>query len=431
LIRGGLRMPAIISLREAVDEILRSRLELREGDPFFLIVGAGVSAPSIKTSTKLIEDFIAKYNTDKARYGLAEVTPPSTDPIDLYSFWFEKAYPQPILRRNILKVEMAGKPPSPAVLRLAHLLTSRRLCSLVITPNFDDLLYQALFLFGEIPILCDHPATVSRIELDNRDDVQLIHVHGTYQFYDLCNLRGEVVERSSQSLQLGSMSLFLSQLMTHRSPIVVGYAGWEHDVIMTALQERLKSRAASYIYWFCYSTAAYEALPAWLKASDDLRFIVPEQIGRPPTPAEHDNESEHLDLEHDSEATTSRADRVSVLTAVEVLDLLNERFEIDEPQITRDPFEYLASAWSRFLKVRKLLLRAAFFQLRITMTSRALLQGFGTPLSGRTPSGRRRSSCLSRSEPSYGDPDMTARQHSLLRAWQSCFPLQKWVTRPH
>lgn len=122
-----------LSLKEAADELIRTRHGLLEREPFFFIVGAGVSAPNIKTASQFLSDFINKYEDDRARYGLSEVTPPSTDYVDQYSFWFEKAYPQPIMRRNFLKERMSGVPPSPAVLRLAHLATSKKLSSLIIT----------------------------------------------------------------------------------------------------------------------------------------------------------------------------------------------------------------------------------------------------------------------------------------------------------
>ena len=277
-------------------------------------------------------------------FNLAEASPIDDDPMSLYSFWFEKAYPHPSSRRDILKKEMEGKSPSAATLRLAHLLSSRKLSTFVVTSNFDDLLYQALLLFGRPPILCDHPATASRIELDNFEDVQIVHVHGSYNFYDVCNLKGEIAERSDLSQQrVGTMSFLLNQLLASRSPIVIGYSGWENDVIMTALRERLKFRPASLTYWFCYSKQSYESLPVWLQANEYVRFIIPNEVQLQPA---GDDDEQFSDPRHEHTADEAVAVESAAsharMPAVHVFDTLIQKLKISEPLVTRDPFEYLA-----------------------------------------------------------------------------------------
>jgi len=333
-------MSVRLSLKEAVDEIFRTRSEMSDREPFFLIIGAGLSVPSIPTASELQIQLEEKYNKDKIRYNLPDLVPPSTDPIDLYSFWFEKAFPQPIMRRDFLKTLMQGKPPTPAMLRLAHLLISRRLSSLVITPNFDDLLSTALLLFGTHPIVSDHPETVSRIEIGDASTIKIAHVHGSFQFYDCCNLRGEITEQSQIHTRPsgGSMAFFLNQILNHKSPILIGYSGWDHDVILTALKQRLKTRPASHVYWFCHTVASYDRLSRDITDSDYVRFILPE--GKP--------NSASLDLSTSDPHTADvalmhrAAFEPATLQAVDVLDALNERFEIDEPMLTQNPFEHLA-----------------------------------------------------------------------------------------
>jgi hypothetical protein len=60
-----------------------------------------------------------------------------------------------------------------------------------LTTNFDDLLSRSLSLFGIPDLVCSHPRTVERINPENQD-IQIIYVHGTYWFYDCCNLRDEI-----------------------------------------------------------------------------------------------------------------------------------------------------------------------------------------------------------------------------------------------
>src|SRR5450631_3512683 len=66
-----------------------------------------------------------------------------------------------------------------------------------ITTNFDDFISRSLTIFGEPHIVCDHPETIQRIDPET-DDLQIVHVHGTYWFYDCCNLEGEVEARSKK-----------------------------------------------------------------------------------------------------------------------------------------------------------------------------------------------------------------------------------------
>ena len=93
---------------------------------------------------------------------------------------------------------MEGKAISRANFRLAHLLLEKTITNLVLTTNFDDFASRALTLFGQPHIVCDHPGTLERIDL-RAEDVQIIHIHGTYWFYDCCNLKAEISERASAS----------------------------------------------------------------------------------------------------------------------------------------------------------------------------------------------------------------------------------------
>ena len=106
----------------------------------------------------------------------------------------------------------------------------------VFTTNFDDLLAKALALFGQRPNVCDHPLTVPRMTTDT-NLAQIIHVHGSYSFYDCCNLVHDIADRSQNYL----MSLKLDEFLQSHSPLVIGYSGWERDIIMSALKRRLAS----------------------------------------------------------------------------------------------------------------------------------------------------------------------------------------------
>jgi hypothetical protein len=207
--------------------------------PFFFIVGSGISYPSVP-----LADEITTHCRQKAEArGITRTeTTPSNDQSD-YSFWFDKAYPQPVDRQRYLRGLIENKAITAANLRLAHILLSRKISNLVVTPNFDDFLARSLEIFGERHIVSDDPRTVDRIDLDGAD-IQIVHVHGSYRFYDCRNLREELVSRARPSLtSSNTMAAFMDRALAFRSPIVVGYSGREDDVIMAALRRGLEGNA--------------------------------------------------------------------------------------------------------------------------------------------------------------------------------------------
>jgi hypothetical protein len=146
---------------------------------------------------------------------------------------------------------------------------------LVVTTNFDDFLSRALILFGKHHIICDHPRTLERFDLES-EDIQIIHIHGSYWFYDCCNLKGEIVGRAESSPSTPfTMLTLLDQILWRHSPLVVGYSGWEGDVFMGALKRRLSRSLGTNLYWFCYRRSDADSLPGWLKGCPNLRVVAP------------------------------------------------------------------------------------------------------------------------------------------------------------
>jgi len=266
----------VISLAQAVSEIKRA-IEEKDGtgpravhSPFFFIVGAGISYPQVP---------LAKDIEQRCRQKVAQASPGFEPPeagsaFERYAACIEAAYPHAEQRRAFLHGLMRSVRLSAANLRLAHLLGEGRLTNLIFTPNFDEMLSQALRFLGYPVIVCDHPGMTGRLDT-LRDDIQIVHVHGTHWFYDLRNLPNELKKAASRS-PWASLSLpdFLASVLHHRSPLVVGYSGWEGDVLMTSLKRRLKHPLGSNLYWFCYRRGDLEALPAWLKDNEDVRFVM-------------------------------------------------------------------------------------------------------------------------------------------------------------
>ena len=312
--------------------------------PFFFLVGAGISHPPIPLASQIEQHC----NAIAKKYGRAE-EPIRKKPIDTYTHWFEKAYPNRIQRQAYLRKLIERKTISHANFRLAHLLLEKTVAGLVVTPNFDDLLSQALTLFGKTHIVCDHPKTVERIDPE-RDDVQIIHVHGTHWFYDCCNLRGEIEGRAQPSAQTTlTMASKLDYILTGRSPLVIGYAGWEGDVIMSALQRRLQTELPYNAYWFCYRRSEVELLPDWLKSHPDVYFVVPPALeaGRQTVASLSGGESRArgpMKTIPYAEAgqLSGKEGEEPTLSGQKVLDKLIQTTKPKDPGLTMDPLGFFA-----------------------------------------------------------------------------------------
>jgi tetratricopeptide (TPR) repeat protein len=323
---------AAIDIRQAVDQSRRRK----SSSPFFFMVGAGISHPPIPLASAIQEHCI----TEALRYGKT-AGPGSDTPMTGYSHWFEQAYPHPGDRQHYLRQLMESQVISPANFRLAHLILEKSITNLVVTTNFDDFLSRALTLFGRNHIVCDHPRTLERIDL-SANDVQIIHIHGSYWFYDCCNLKDEISDRAKASAATSfTMLAMLDDILRLHSPLVAGYSGWEGDVFMTALQRRLSASLRTNLYWFSYSESDARNLPDWLTGHPQVRIVVPQPKPAPDRPAPSGQGSEPTTREPGANSVSSWD--APVLRAITVFDELIRTFELDAPALTKDPVTFFAS----------------------------------------------------------------------------------------
>jgi tetratricopeptide (TPR) repeat protein len=339
-----------IDLKTAVTmiyQIVDQRAKRKLLSPFFFIAGAGVSNPPIPLAGEIEEQCkqVAQSYDDTS-------APELKSTIDSYSHWMGKAYPAPEELQTYLRGLMENKPISKANLRLAHLLLDGRLARTVFTPNFDDMLRKALELFGQRPLVCDHPMTVGRIRIES-EDIQIVHVHGSYWFYDCCNLRHEISARSEYG---GPVSVLLDQSLRDHSPLVIGYSGWEGDILMSALQRRLSAgKLGNPAFWFCYKRESLDTLPEWLTQSSDVFFVLPDDPGpaaTSPSAAQPFESKSQASLRSGSKAGISDSSLEAMapaLPAITVLDALVLRFEPSRPPLTQNPLSFYVEHLKRLL----------------------------------------------------------------------------------
>lgn len=316
---------AVSEIKQACDDSNAIGSDGSKGrSPFFFFVGSGISYPSIPLAPEI------QRHCEETAKGLgrnAELR--GADPNDAYSQWFKAAYPHRVQRQEYLRGLIKDAPITHANFRLAHLLLRANISNIVVTVNFDDLLSRALTLFGEMPIICDDPRTVERIDPE-KPDIQLIHAHGSYWFYDCRNTSEEILDRARplEDTTL-TMAALLDKTLANRAPLVLGYSGWESDVFMTALKRRLLTPLPFNLYWFCFHRSQASALPNWLKFHPDVYFVVPP-------------EKDNVDVSDSTAKQSDNSHSDPTLDATTVLDALIEKLGGAAPALTKDPLSFFA-----------------------------------------------------------------------------------------
>lgn len=222
--------------------------------PYFFIVGAGISVPEIPCASKIVDickktvkeiddELFKQYEEESEKF--------ADNGMKYYSTWIEYAYPNRINRSQLFKDLCSKSKISSANLMLAQILNSGQFANTVFTTNFDDSLRRALDLIGAENYFCAENMMDNLVISNQTKDIQVVHVHGTFNFYDCANLENEIDDIASRSGTISSSRL-LSSFLSNQAPIIVGYSGWENDVIMKCLKERLTYPTPLQYIWICY-----------------------------------------------------------------------------------------------------------------------------------------------------------------------------------
>lgn len=306
--------------------------------PYFFIVGAGISAPEIPIASEIIKKCKRKCKElDEISYIQFEneTKVHENNPMKYYSEWIEFAYPNRIDRSNLFKGLNAKAKISSANLMLAQILDSKKFANTVFTTNFDDSLKRALNLIGTKEFVSAENAMDNLVVNNHTKEIQIIHVHGTYKFYDCANLEDEITEVAGQSGTISSTRL-LNTFLIDQAPIIVGYSGWESDVIMKCLKERISYPTPLRYIWVCHSTKNYDSLPQWLKVSNNIIFVVPS-----------DNDENCDNGDYIQEFTENINE--SLIDATKFFKRLVYEFKIPTSTVLSNPYQYFSKTISELL----------------------------------------------------------------------------------
>ena len=312
--------------------IIKSTMHHHKSDtyfPYFFIVGAGVSVPEIPSASKIVDLCKEKVKEiDPELYAQYEESTKSflENGMKYYSTWIEYAYPNRIDRSRLFKNLCRKAKISSANLMLAQILHSNQFANTVFTTNFDDSIKKALELMGTKSFFCAENSMDNLVVSNQSKDIQIIHVHGTFDFYDCANLEKEIDDVASQKGVVASSSL-LSSFLSNQAPIIVGYSGWENDVIMQCLKERLKYPTPLQYIWVCYNKKSYLALPDWIKENDSVIFVI--------------SEPDNSDCsENGCTLTWNASSNVDTIDATMFFKRIISNFKLKAPLIFTDPYSY-------------------------------------------------------------------------------------------
>lgn len=208
-----------INLNEAIN-LIKTTVDLNL-NPYFFVVGAGISVPEIPLSGKIIDICKGKVRARNASYYeecIRETEVYENDPMKYYSRWISLAYPNRIDRSSFFKKLILKAKISSANLMLGQILSSRKIASTVFTTNFDDKIKAALELIGEKDFFVSENAMDNLVINPYSKSIQIVHVHGTYHFYDCANIESEISGVAAQSGTISSSTVTIILVIPCHNP---------------------------------------------------------------------------------------------------------------------------------------------------------------------------------------------------------------------
>jgi hypothetical protein len=165
----------------------------------------------IESNKKIIQSFFAEED--------ANVTNP-------YSYYFEKCYPDPLVRQEFLSSLVRDKKPSIGFMCLSALIEGKKV-NTVWTTNFDDLIEKAITALNFKSCQVVSPDNAKTVQNFKSDIPTVVKLHGDFRYDALQNTDAEL-----QKLEENLHNYFLAAT-NQRGLLVVGYSGSDESVLQT------------------------------------------------------------------------------------------------------------------------------------------------------------------------------------------------------
>lgn len=204
---------------------------------FALLVGAGASASSgIKIASQMIAEWRQQLYEEARSSDTFESWLKKQDWFEYeeeYSILFELVYDQRSQRRVYIENCVKDAMPSWGYIYLANII-AHNYFNVVFTPNFDDLLNEACFMYTDCrPAVCAHDSVVADIRITSARP-KIIKLHGDFLYDSIKNTL-----RETEALEKNMRDKFM-QFTTEYGLIVLGYGGNDRS-IMDILDMTLQS----------------------------------------------------------------------------------------------------------------------------------------------------------------------------------------------
>jgi tetratricopeptide (TPR) repeat protein len=243
----------VISAREFAGRFAHGVRDHQQSFAWFL--GAGCSKSSgIQDASGLVEKWLAELHELRAGAGESfeswiTIKSPSYDPRNPalhYATAFESRHPFPADRQREIEMICATGEPAYGYATLAQLLSHKefgRFCNTVLTTNFDNLIADALYLYGERharPLVITHEALARYVSTSSPRPI-VVKLHGDAHL-DPKNLQPETREIDQ------SVSEPLYPFLQNHALIFVGYGGNDESILRLVRNCPIRGIAPP-IYW--------------------------------------------------------------------------------------------------------------------------------------------------------------------------------------
>lgn len=216
---------------------------------FALLIGAGASVSSgVKKTSEMIDEWrrqLHRQSRSKEQLDVWLSAPGQEwfEDEDEYSILFEKVCDARSQRRTYIENCVSGARPSWGYIYLANIICHNYF-NVVFTPNFDDLLNEACFIYADLrPIVCAHDSAVADVRVTSARP-KIIKLHGDFLYDSIKN-----TIRETENLEENMRRKF-KQFAGEYGLVVIGYGGNDNS-IMDVLDILLKSHDyfPSSLYW--------------------------------------------------------------------------------------------------------------------------------------------------------------------------------------